>query len=964
MGRARARAWGVFIAVLLALALVIPTGALFGGAAYLYLRAVAFLPTPAESITLDPIIGQTTFYTRDGQTPFFTMSDPLGNDRVWLDLDALPAYVAEATLLMEDARFLERDNFDPGLALSRLWTYMFSAPPPPDTSLTGRLVRNAILPLARVSGLDDSVLEIALTAEINRLYSPRAILEWHLNTNYYGNNAYGIEAAAQVYLGKTARDLSLDEAALLAAIPTAPQFNPFDNETAARGRQADLLRTLFIQRRISQADYDRAASRLTPLSPNLAQEPLYAADFALYASRQARKILDSLGYDGARMLSRGGLTIVTTLDSDLYDQAECLARGHLARLAGQSAPTTTRDGAPCAALDYLPPSPPSAGGVAPNSAVIALINVPTGELMAMVGPADKHAYQPGPVLQPFVYFEGFRSLFYNPATMVLDIPQPFPGPADGLIYTPSNADGRFRGPLNLRDAMAAWLLPPAVQVADSRGMSAVISSAHLIGLNSLETTLYDLSLLERGGAVSVLDVTYAYAVFANLGVQQGVSVSPIASGYRSRDPLAILRITDADGRVLWEYDEAQIALSRTIIFDSSLGYLVTDVLADSETRAAILGTAAKDALDILRPAAVVSGLSGDKSDSWTVGYTPRYVVGVHVGRADRLPFTSDPHGLTTAAPIWRALMAYVHDRQNLPPQAWPQPDSLATFIICEKSGMVPRADNSCPTRNEILPRAVQLPLDSYWQKVEVNSQTRQLATANTPVNLRAELLYFVPPPEAMDWWRSNNQPLPPQEYDSISRPEVLQAVQILRPNYFEYVGGVVDIRGTIETDDFSYYQVAYGQGVDPKEWFEIDQPQTRFTPGISLAQWDTAGLNGVYTLWLKVVYPDNSVDSAFVQVSVDNQAPAINLLAGAPGQSFRWPDDRAIPLAADVSDNLAIDRVEFFHNGVLLGVDTEWPYGFEFAVNRTGTERFSAIAYDAVGNSARSEVVVEVARGS
>lgn len=962
--RARARGWALFIALLMALGLVLPAGALFGGAAYLYLRAVAALPTPAETTYLDPIIGQTQFFTRDGQTPFFTLQDPLGNNRVWIELDDLPPYVAEATLLIEDPDFLRVSGFDASATLSRLWTYMFSAPPASDTSLTGRLVRNAVLPLARASGLDDSVLEISLTAEINRLYSPREILEWHLNTNYYGNNAYGIEAAAQVYLGKPARELSLDEAALLAAIPTAPQFNPFDNETAARGRQADLLRNLFIGQYIDQASYETAVSRLTPVRPRLAQEPPFAAEFAVYASDQARKILDALGYDGARMLARGGLNITTTLDLDLYDQIECLARGHLARLAGQDGAVTARDGRPCVALDYLPPTTINALGVAPNRATVVLINVRTGEILAMFGAADEHAYPPGPTLQPFVYFEGFRSLFYNLGSMVLDIPQPFPGPADGLIYTPANPDGMFRGPLNLRDAMAAWLLPPAVQVADSRGMSAVISSAHLIGLNSLDQTLYDLSLLEHGGDVSVLDMTYAYSVFASLGIQQGVSVRPIASGFRSRDPLAILQISDAQGNVLWSYDETQIALSKTVIFDSSLGYLITDALADAETRAAILGAESQRALDILRPAAIVSGITSGKTDSWTLGYTPSYVVGVHVGRADRLSFTSDPHGLGVSAPMWRAVMAYIHDREALAPETWPQPDDLGGFIICEKSGMVPRGSDSCPTRNEILPRGVQLPLDSYWRKVEVNSQTRQLATANTPANLRTELLYFVPPPEAMDWWRSNNQPLPPQEYDSISRPEVLQAVQILRPSYFEYVGGVVDIRGTIETGDFAYYQIAYGAGVDPDQWFEIGGQQTTFTPGVSLGQWDTNGLDGVYTLWLKVVYDDNSVDSAFVQVSVDNRPPTITLSAGLPGQVFRWPDDRTIPLVAEVADNLAIDRVEFFHNGLTLGVDTEWPYGFEFSINRVGTELFSAVAYDAVGNSARSDLQVDIGRGS
>ena len=175
-------------------------------------------------------------------------------------------------------------------------------------------MRNVIAPLADLQGSvnDARAREIALVAEINRRYTPRQILEWHLNTNYYGNEAYGIEAAAQIYLNKRAVDLTLDEAALLAAIPTAPQYNPFANETAARGRQPDLLRAMLNSGMITQDAlqhgsrdrHDRSAGAI------ICRRSRRSSRFTP-ASRQ-KHILDSLGYDGTQLIARGSLKITTT----------------------------------------------------------------------------------------------------------------------------------------------------------------------------------------------------------------------------------------------------------------------------------------------------------------------------------------------------------------------------------------------------------------------------------------------------------------------------------------------------------------------------------------------------------------------------------------------------------------------------------------------------------------------------
>lgn len=963
--QARTRLWVGVVLALTLIFVVLPGIALAGGAVVLYAQAVRDLPEPLDTIYLDPIVGPTQLYDRTGQALLFSVQDPLGDERAWVSLESLPPHVTEATLLMEDPDFLTRPRAGVMSALVKLWQNALNGPLPMEPTLTGRLVRGAILSSGEFASAADREREIALVAEINRRYAPEAILEWHLNTNFYGNEAYGIEAAAQVYLGKSAAGLTLDEAALLAAIPLAPQYNPLDNEVAARGRQDDVLRALLQAEKITSEQYDFAVTTQTPVLQAGGQLPEIAPNFALYARRQAKDILDSLGLDGARLVSRGGLNIITTLDLDLYYQSECVLRAHLNRLAGDTTPVQTLDGRSCDSAIYLPPLNAVALQTPPDAGALAILDVQTGEIRSMVGPVTEALYQPGLTLQPFVYFEGFRT-GETPAEMVLDIPRPLPGAVEGLIYTPTNPDGQFRGPVNLREAMSAWLLPPAVQIANEKRLDNILGRAHLMGLNSLDANArYDLSLLERGGQVAVLDMAYAYSVLASLGEMRGVQVEPIGRGYRGRNPVAVLRIEDANGQLLWEYagdqyePDCAAASNCTELFPDELGYLVNHILADQTSRARVLGQNRVHVLDIGRPAALVNGTTSDRRDAWTIGYLPQVVTAVHLGRADQNGMTIEPLNSDGSAPVWRALMDYLINRDALPPEGWPQPENVTELVVCERSGLLP--NGVCPTRREIFIRNIQpARQDTYWQAFDLNSQTNQLATVNTPASLRSERVYFIPPAEALDWWQANNQPLPPTEYDTVSRPELLGAATLLQPAPFAYVGGVVDVRGSLDPTNMQFYQLAYGSGLNPAEWIQIGPQQTEYTRGATLGTWDTSGLDGLYSLRLTVVLSDNTLESDVRQVTVDNLPPTVNLSATQP--VYRWPDDRVISLTAEVVDNLAIERVEFYYNGEFIGIDEEWPYGFEWDITRTGVERFGVVAFDAVANQASAEITVEVVR--
>lgn len=964
----QSRAWSSFILFLFLVLIILPLTVFIGTAGVVYAQESATLPAPGETIDFSAVTGTTRLYDRDGQRLIYAVQDPLGDERVWTRLSDLPQYVIDATLLVEDEDFLSASRFDLSRTFIRLWRNFLGGPIEPEASITGRLVRNAVSPQPEFVSADDRTREIALAAEINRRYTPQEILEWHLNTNDYGNEAYGIEAAAKVYLGKSARDLTLDEAALLASIPTAPQFNPVDDEVAARGRQADTLRRMLASGMITQAEYDASSPTVTALLPNAGQTPEVAPEFALYAREQAETILtDLLGLNGARLVSRGGLRITTTLDLDLYYQSECALRSHLTTLSGFSETTVALDGSPCTAAAFLP-EVGIAGETPPDSGMIAILDVNTGEIRALVGRATNTQYQPGVTLHPFVYFEGFlgnpdTGSYFTPATMVLDIPRPYTGQSEGLIYQPANPDGQFRGPVSLREAVAQGLLPPVVHIANTQGMSSVLRSAHKLGINSLDGGVYHLELLQDGGEVALLDVAYAYSVFSTMGEMRGIPVEPRATDYRRLDPVAVRRIEDADGTILWEYEPDTPLYKQNIFSDfSELGYLVNNVLSDAEARRAQFGE--DNPLLVDRPAAVVNGITADRMDNWTVGYTPQLVVGLRLGRADETPLSLNDYALPGAAPVWKAVMEYAHRRDNLPPVEWERPDNIITMEVCERSGLLP--NGVCPVKREIfLNGRTPTQGDTFWQSLRINTQTGLIATENTPAALQKDEVYYVPPVEALDWWTANRLPLPPKDYDRIyaSPDDLFGETAITLPENYAYVQGTVEIRGNVNTDNLRYYQIAYGRDLSPTQWTNIVAEQTLFTPGEPLALWDTSGLDGLYTLQLTTVLQNGTRETDTTTVRIDNTPPTIIVSTDQPGKIYRFPDEQMIPVNADARDNFVIERVTFYHNSVRVYDDSEFPFQYDFNITGTGIETFRAEVFDAAGNQSSSEeITVEVRR--
>ncbi len=959
------------LAVLLTLAAVV--GVLFSLYTY-YTRDLP--PAAALRAAFDPsnaaFFQTTQVFDRTGQHLLYEVIDPRGGDRQYVTYGQLPPYVISATVALEDKTFFSNPGYDLVGITRALISNLRGGSVQGGSSITQQLVKNTLIPLEQrtLRSYDRKVREILLAAEITRQYSKEQILEWYLNTNFYGNLAYGVDAAALVYFDKHAPDLTLAEAAMLAAIPNSPGLNPATDLTAAKQRQELVLDVMAREGFISQIDAEVAKRETMVLKPPTKRFNLQAPHFSVYVRQQLVKMF------GEDLVNRGGLKVITTLDLDLQHQAECAARSQVARLSGGApdAVVPAEDGTDCAAAAFLPAPSSADAGVdhhVTNAALVAL-RPATGEILALVGSLDywntaisgnfniavDGLRQPGSTFKPFTYLEAFR-LGYSPASMLLDIPTNFPL-ADGSTYAPENYDRKFHGPVSMRQALARSYNIPAVETLNLVGVDNVIRQAHKLGINSLETGQYGLALTLGGGEVTLMDMTYAYSVFANAGVAAGQPVPPERQrpGYRTLDPVAILRVEDHNGQVLYQFDTPKTQP----ILSPELAYLINNVLSDREARVAAFG--AGNPLELEgRAAAAKTGTTNDFRDNWTMGYVPQLAIGVWVGNADNSPMQAVT-GLTGAAPLWHALMSYAVKAQNLPPQDWKAPAGIVTVKVCEPSGRRPTPQ--CPrTREEIFIRGTEpASLDTLWQSVAINKDTGKRATMCTPPEQVEERVYEILPPEASDWAREANLPQPPTEYDTLSATCLAGGnAAITSPQPFAYVHGVVEIQGTARSDqDFAFYRLQYGAGLFPSAWLQIQGDRTDQVDNGLLQTWDTTGLDGLYSLQLAVVKNDPNggpynFDVATVQVTVDNQPPTVTLVSPAANATYTLGQDDQVVVQADAHDNLSLARVVFIINDKAAQVVSMAPYSTRWKIPGAGTYTVFARAIDAAGNTTDSEHV-------
>jgi 1A family penicillin-binding protein len=685
-----------------------------GGVLYAWL--IADLPS-FHGLYGQAVAPTTKIYDRHGRL-LYEIIDPHDGKHTPLPLNEIPLCLRQATIATEDANFYTNPGVDFRAILRALIINLRGGEVlSGGSTITQQLARNLLLsPEERFERtLTRKLRESILAWRLARTYSKDEILALYLNESYYGNLAYGVEAAAQAHFGKSVGELDLAECTLLAGLPQSPAtYNPLENPQAARERQAVVLELMVKNGYISEEEARLA--REEQLHFAAIPFPIRAPHFVMYVWGLLEKRF------GLEALYRGGLEVYTTLDVDMQEAAQSIARRRLAILADRP----WRD---------LPD--PNVH----NAALVAL-DPNTGEILAMLGSPNYFDLeidgavncalaprQPGSSIKPITYAAAFAQ-GYTPATMILDVRTAFTT-REGEPYVPLNYDLTFHGPVLAREALASSYNLPAVKVLDYVGLDNMTALARSLGITTFDhSERFGLSLTLGGGEVRLLELTAAYAAFAN-------------GGHRV-EPVAILRVEDTQGDILYERKPRQ----GERVLDERIAYLITDILSDDLARMSAFGEGS--VLKLSRPAAVKTGTTTDWRDNWTIGYAPSLVVGVWAGNADNSPMRH-VSGVTGAAPLWHDFMEEVLEAQ--PVEEFVEPKGLVHVEVCALSGQLPNP--YCPHRQTELFIAGTEPTETcqMHQLFALDAATGQLAASDTPPERIVERVYTVLPAEALEWGR-------------------------------------------------------------------------------------------------------------------------------------------------------------------------------------------------------------------
>jgi 1A family penicillin-binding protein len=728
------------VRVLLALAILLAAG-LIGLARWLMVD----LPSP-DRLYERTAAPSTRIYDRHGRL-LYEVLDPHGGAHTPVPLSEIPQACIDATIATEDASFYANPGVDGWAIVRAVWINLRGGEIlSGGSTITQQLARNLLLsPEERAQvTLERKLRESILAWRIARAYSKDEILTLYLNETYYGNLAYGLEAAANTYFAKSAAELDLAECALLAGLPQSPAaYNPLENPQAARERQGVVLGLMVKHGFISQEEADQAARE--DLRFASVSFPIEAPHFVMLVRSQLERAF------GLEALYTQGLQVHTTLDLDAQHTAERIVRRRLEQLADTS------------------------GGQPPRnvtSAAVVALDPHTGEVLAMVGSPDYFdpqidgavnvaiaTRQPGSSIKPITYavaFDPERPDALTAATMMVDVRTVFVT-REGEPYVPRNYDRQWHGPVLLRQALASSYNLVAVKVLDHVGIGEMAKQARAMGITTFDDAdRFGLALTLGGGEVRLLELTAAYGAFAN-------------GGYRV-EPVLVTRVEDHDGRVLkvWETAPGPRAM------DARVAYLITDILSDDFARLSTFGEGS--ALKLTRPAAVKTGTTTDWRDNWTVGYTPDLVVGVWAGNADNTPM-EQVSGVTGAAPIWHDVMESLH--KGRPVRAFVEPPGMVRVAVCADSGLPPARERleigdsgmgrqvaRCPhTIDELFIAGTEPTRADDWHwTYTLDARNGLLAGPGCAPDYTVQQRYTLYPAEARDWARWKNIPQPPEAY--------------------------------------------------------------------------------------------------------------------------------------------------------------------------------------------------------
>ena len=631
----------------LSLAVVLALGAIAAGVSAFWILTI--LPRSLPSVTalesFDPSEGSKVYDDNDELLTEFHVER-----RIFVPLAQVPHALRDAVIATEDVRFYSHHGVDPtGIGRAIYQNFRRGRIVEGGSTITQQLAK--VLFLTPDKSLERKLKEAVLAITLERRYSKDRLLELYLNQIYFGQGAFGVEAAARTFFGKSVGELTLAESALLAGLPKAPAtYSPFDHPDAARRRRNTVLTRMIETGMVKPDDAKRAMQATLALVP-----PERRRTTGQYFLEYVQQLLEQ--QYGAEVVFKGGLHVYTTLSPTMQLKAEQALREGLRAVESRrvAASNKPKPGVPA------PPPLPSSPVDRPEGALLA-IDPQSGHIKAMVGGYDffksefnravQAKRQPGSAFKPFVYIAALESGM-TPATLVDDAPVEYPAGRNGKPWKPDNYDRKFRGPITYQQALEESINVAAVKVQERIGIRHTVDVARRLGVES--PLGENLSIALGTSDLTLLELTSAYGALANQG--------------QWMRPMAIRYVLDSKRKLLEENSP-----SGKTVLAPEVAYVITHMLKGTIERGT--GTAAKA---LGRPAAAKTGTTNDYSNAWFIGYTPKLVTGVWVGYDRPRSLGRDETGSRVAVPIWTAFMSQA--LAGTPAEEFPIPESVVVVPV-------------------------------------------------------------------------------------------------------------------------------------------------------------------------------------------------------------------------------------------------------------------------------------------
>lgn len=689
----------------------------------------------------------------------------------------LPKYLIDAAIASEDVSFWTNPGVDiKAIARSAFINIKERRIVSGASTITQQLARASVISPQQLPSrsIIRKVREILIALRLTATYSKKEILTMYFNQMYFGNLAYGAQAASSIYFDKDVSQLSLAESAFLVGLLSSPERrNPFTNLKEANAKQAQVLDLMVKDKFISKEKAEDAKQEELALVKK--KSDIKAAHFVHYILQE----IDTLGIKNDK-----GINVYTTLDYPTFTLSEHIAKLWVDRLKNQH---------------NL------------SNASLVLIKNDSGEILTMLGGIDYFdatnsgqvnmataLRQPGSALKPVTYAASFMQ-DYTPATLIYDVKKVYKT-KKGEGFTPNNYDGRYHGLVLAREALASSLNLPAVEMLNRVGIKNFLTVARNLGITTFtQEDRYDLSLTLGGGEVKLLELTNVFASFARAGIY--------------KTPFAIQKIETDNGRVLYEHKDKE-GIQVLGQNGKQVAYLISNILSDPKAR--IPGFGEKNPLVLSHPAAVKTGTTTDWHDNWTVGYTVNYTVGVWVGNNDNHPMR-DITGVVGAAPIWNQF--FEEFLKGKPKEQFVRPDRIKEAEVCALSGKLPDGICTEKTTEIFIEGTEPKQISHLHKKILIDKRNGLLAGNACSKNYIEEKVFIDYPSEVHTWAVEDNRVVIPNQFSPLCNRNQLTSsgsfLQIIYPKektIFEYAPQLVSNQAVV-------FEVNVSSNINAVSWY-------------------------------------------------------------------------------------------------------------------------------------------------